>query len=275
MAKKPYNFRERPPSQPALRFRNGTAAPTLEVFGPIGEGETESSNFKAELAKVDGPVLNIEINSYGGDLFAGVAIFNMLRGSGKTINVKVMGVAASAASIIAMAGDSIEMLDATYQMVHRASTNSSGNSDDLRQAADELEQFNSSLADIYARRTCQSKAVIEKMMTDETWLDPDEALAKGFATKAPGVKAKAPTPTPARSPEPARPEAWNAQTVTTLCGYAKHPQLAAGFIANKTPMADVRAKLLALVNATASTSTVSGPTTADVYRTRNSHRGKK
>ena len=92
----------------------------------------------------------MEINSPGGDVFAGLAIYNALKGSGKEIVVKVMGVAASAASLIAMAGDKIVMPKNTFLMVHNPWSVAMGNAEELRQTADTLDKIGESLKATYA-----------------------------------------------------------------------------------------------------------------------------
>lgn len=106
--------------RPCFKFVAATAdqPSVLSIYDEIGFWGVQAKDFISDLAKVSSKVLNVEINSPGGDVFAGLAIYNALKGSGKEIVVKVMGVAASAASLIAMAGDKIIMPKNTFMMIH-------------------------------------------------------------------------------------------------------------------------------------------------------------
>jgi ATP-dependent Clp protease, protease subunit len=121
------------------------------------------------------------INSPGGDFFDGVAIYNLLREHPKAVTVKVMGLAASAASIIAMAGDEIHMGAGTSLMIHNAWGVVVGNANDMRESADTFATFDSAMLSIYAARTGGDEKAIKKMMDAETIMSADDAVAKGFA----------------------------------------------------------------------------------------------
>jgi ATP-dependent Clp protease protease subunit len=172
----------------------------LEVYDVIGadffgDGIT-AANF-SDAIKNAGEIsaITMRINSPGGDAFEGVAIYNVLRATGKPINVFVDGLAASAASIVAMAGDNCTMGDGSVMMIHNAMALAIGNANDMRKMADTLDTVSGAMADIYANRTEMPKADILKLMDEETWMDANEAIAKGFAdaqAKAP-AQAKAAT----------------------------------------------------------------------------------
>lgn len=160
---------------------------TLEIYDMIGadffgEGITASKVSDAIKAAGDFSSLAVRLNSPGGDLFEGVAIYNLLRSSGQPVNVFVDGLAASAASLIAMAGDTITMGDGTQMMIHRAMGGVLGYSDDMRKMADTLDSVSGSAADIYVKRTELPKDKVLALMTAETWMSPQEAMDKGFAT---------------------------------------------------------------------------------------------
>lgn len=161
----------------------------ISIYGDIGEsvfGEesVSASNFKKELDGVGNvSILNITINSSGGSVFDGLAIYNMLKRHKAKKNVVIDGLAASAASFIAMAGDTISIPKNAFIMVHRASTLAWGNSEDLLKAVDLLDNIDSQLVDIYAERTKQSKKAIKEMMANETWLNGKEAKDLGFVDK--------------------------------------------------------------------------------------------
>jgi ATP-dependent Clp endopeptidase proteolytic subunit ClpP len=156
---------------------------TLSIFDEIGFWGVQAKDFVRDLAAVKGKTLNVEINSPGGDVFAGLAIYNALKGSGKEIVVRVMGVAASAASLIAMAGDKIVMPKNTFLMIHNPWSMAVGNADDLRDTADVLDKIGLSLRATYAKRTGMSDEDLEPLLAKDTWLTADEALEMGFATE--------------------------------------------------------------------------------------------
>ena len=126
--------------------------------------------------------ITLRLNSPGGDAYAGVAIYNILRSCGKPINVVVDGMAASAASLIAMAGDSITMNKGSVLMIHNAMGMAIGDANDMVKMADTLTKVTDSIADIYVAKTGTPKPEILAMMDKETWMNADEAIANRFAT---------------------------------------------------------------------------------------------
>jgi len=126
--------------------------------------------------------ITLNLNSPGGDAFEGVAIYNTLKQSGKPVNINVVGLAASAASIVAMAGDTVVMNLGTQMMIHGALALCAGFAADMRKMADTLDQVSDSIADIYVNETGLSKRRITEMMTAETWMSADEAVEYGFAS---------------------------------------------------------------------------------------------
>lgn len=127
--------------------------------------------------------ITMRINSPGGDAFEGVAISNYLRSLGKPITVFIDGVAASAASILAMAGDEVVMGEASMMMIHNAWTMVAGEAKDLRAMADLLDKVShDSVAAGYQRKTGLPAETIQQMMDSETWLSAQEAVEQGFAT---------------------------------------------------------------------------------------------
>lgn len=127
-----------------------------------------------------GPV-TVNVNSPGGDVFEGLAIYNLLREHQGEVTVKVLGLAASAASIIAMAGDTVQIARAGFFMVHNVWTVAAGNRNDYRELADWLEPFDSALADIYAARTGADVKAMGKLMDAESWIGGSSAIDQGFA----------------------------------------------------------------------------------------------
>lgn len=150
----------------------------------FGEGLT-AKRFVEDL-KALGPVktINVRINSNGGSVFEGFAIYNALRRHSARIEVDVDGIAASIASLIAMAGDEIRMAENAMLMVHEPWSFALGNSADMRKEADLLDQIRGSLIATYAARSNADPARISEMMAAETWLTAAEAVDAGFADQA-------------------------------------------------------------------------------------------
>lgn len=127
-----------------------------------------------------GPV-TVNINSPGGDMFEGLAIYNLLREHKGEITVKVLGLAASAASVIAMAGDTVQIARAGFLMIHNAWVMAVGNRNDLQDIAATLEPFDKAMADIYAAKTGAEPKAMNKLMDAETWIGGSDAVERGFA----------------------------------------------------------------------------------------------
>ena len=145
-----------------------------------GEGVTARRVASALRTLGAGPV-TVNVNSPGGDMFEGLAIYNLLREHKGDVTVKVLGVAASAASIISMAGDTVQIARAAFFMVHNSWVIAAGNRNDLRETADWLEPFDAAMADIYVARTGADTKAIAKLMDAESWLGGSAAIDQGFA----------------------------------------------------------------------------------------------
>lgn len=125
--------------------------------------------------------VTVNINSPGGDVFEGIAIYNRLREHQGRVTIKVLGLAASAASIIAMAGDNIQIGASSFIMIHNAWVLAIGNRHDMREVADFLEPFDRALADVYVARTGQDVETVQAAMDAETWLNGSTAVELGYA----------------------------------------------------------------------------------------------
>ena len=132
----------------------------------------------------------VQINSPGGDMYAGIAMYNMLKEHKGKVTVKVLGIAASAASIIAMAGDERELLTGAQIMIHNAWSIIVGNRNDLDAAKNYLRQADEQMAAIYAETTGIDKETILEMMDAETYLTASKSLELGFATATSDAKAQ-------------------------------------------------------------------------------------
>lgn len=158
----------------------------IGIFDVIGEdfwGEgVTAKRISAALRAIgkDKPV-TVNINSPGGDLFEGLTIYNLLLEHEGEVTVKVLGMAASAASVIAMAGDRIEIARGGFFMIHNAWSLSIGDRNDHREFADYLEPFDRAMGDIYSAHTGIEAEEVGAMMDRETWLGGQEAVDEGFA----------------------------------------------------------------------------------------------
>lgn len=189
---RPQNFQWDAPSDVLAKWAAMPAAAasvednTITMFEVIGEdwwsgGGVTAKRVSAALRSIGDKDVTVRINSPGGDMFEGIAIYNMLRGHKAKVTVEVLGWAASAASIIAMAGDEIRMGLGTFMMVHNAWGVVVGNRHDMREAATLFDGFDAAIADIYEARTAMKRADIEKLMDAETFMGPSEAVKNGFA----------------------------------------------------------------------------------------------
>ncbi|KJR48411.1 Prophage Clp protease-like protein [Desulfosporosinus sp. I2] len=159
----------------------------LLLYGDISSStwwgdEVTPMTFAQELKGLgDISVLNIYINSGGGDVFAGLAIYSMLKRHPAQKNVYIDGLAASIASVIAMAGDTVYMPRNAMMMIHKAWTMAIGNANDLRKLADDMDKIDQSILTTYQEKTGMEPQKISEMVNAETWLTAEEAVALGFA----------------------------------------------------------------------------------------------
>jgi ATP-dependent protease ClpP protease subunit len=159
---------------------------TISILDVIGadmwsEGGITSKRIAGALRSIGDRDVTVHINSPGGDFFEGVAIYNALRAHKGQVTVQVLGLAASAASVIAMAGDRIEIGKAGFLMVHNAWVMAIGNRHDLAEAAKTMEPFDSAMATVYADRAGVEKTEAAGWMDAETWFNGEEAVEAGLA----------------------------------------------------------------------------------------------
>lgn len=169
--------------QPRAAEADGNTISVYDVIGEdpwTGEGVTARRVAGALRAIGQNPI-TVNVNSPGGDMFEGLAIYNLLREHPAEVTVRVMGLAASAASIIAMAGDKIEMGLGSMLMIHNSWGLVVGNQNDMRDAAETFAEFDAAMADIYAARTGMGADEVAQMMNAETWLRAERAIEAGFA----------------------------------------------------------------------------------------------
>ena len=158
----------------------------ITMFEVIGEdwwtgGGVTAKKVAAQLRAIGDRPVEVQINSPGGDMFEGLAIYNVLREHSQQITIKVMGMAASAASIIAMAGDTVEIGAASFLMIHKCWVVAQGNEDDMREVADFLAPFDRAMSEVYAQRSGKTAADCLSWMKAETYMSGADAIERGFA----------------------------------------------------------------------------------------------
>lgn len=167
-------------------FKNASSesgnTPELLVYGEIAEywGEVDSKSFAQQLSSIKSSDINVRINSYGGEVFTAQAIYSMLKSHSANINVFVDGIAASAATIIAMAGDKITMPSNAMMMVHNPLTMGYGNAKDFREVADLLDKVRETLLATYRAKTSLDDDTLIELLDNETYMTAQEALEYGF-----------------------------------------------------------------------------------------------
>lgn len=180
--KRPMNFRPAGKVGAWYEVKNLSAdIADLFIYDEIGSWGVTSSQFIKDLGDVKAKNLNIRISSPGGDVFEGLAILNALRQHPAHKTVTVDGMAASAASFIAMAGDTIRMSPQSMMMVHDANAAAQGDARDMRALADLLDKTSDNIAAIYAQRTGRPADEWRQVMLEETWFTDQEAVDAGLA----------------------------------------------------------------------------------------------
>lgn len=177
---------------------------TIDIKGDVVDDQTaifysffginSASPSAVSQALNDGEDDDIQVNiaSNGGDVFAASEIFTMLKSANANVTVNIQGLAASAASVIAMAGDTVKISPTAQIMIHQASVMAGGNKDDLTHEATVLDGIDQSIAGAYAQKTGMSEDDLLNMMAQETWLTASDAIDKGFADEIMFVEDKMP-----------------------------------------------------------------------------------
>lgn len=165
---------------------NGREA-DIYIFGDITswewfDSDVSSHTLSKELQGLDVDVVNVHINSYGGEVAEGLAIYNMLKNHKATVRTYCDGFACSIASVIFMAGDERIMNEASLLMIHNAWMYTAGNAEQLRKDADDLEVITQASIAAYMGKVNITEDELKALLDAETWLLPSEAMEKGFAT---------------------------------------------------------------------------------------------
>lgn len=178
-----------------LRISNATDAAVADVYiyGDIGgywDG-VEAESFVKELAALDVDTITVHINSPGGLVFDGLAIYNALVGHKAQVIVKIEGIAASIASVIAMAGDEVHVGESANIMIHKPWSGIYGNADDMRRQAEVLDGLEDGLIGVYSARTGKTADDLKPLLAAETWYLGQKAVDEGFADQIIPNKKKA------------------------------------------------------------------------------------
>lgn len=176
-----------------FRIENAAESDSAEIYiyDAIHWFGVDVNELVDQLRRTKASTLHVRINSPGGDVFDGVAIYNALIRHDARVVVHVDGLAASIASVIAMAGDEIRMHEGSMMMIHDPWMIAIGPASEMRDAADLLDKVGRSISGIYEKRTGMSRDEISELMAAETWMDPEEAREKGFADKLVDSEGKA------------------------------------------------------------------------------------
>lgn len=159
----------------------GTDLFLYDVIGPSELGMISAMDVIDALGPMEGKDVNLRIMSYGGSVDQGVAIYNAIRRRRGKTKVYIDSIAASIASVIAMAGDQIIMNKGSKMMIHDPWTIAVGNSMQMRKMADQLDTYAEGILDIYVERSKRPKSEVQEMMRAETWMTAEQAIALGFA----------------------------------------------------------------------------------------------
>lgn len=243
----------------SVNAKAGQTAAEISIFDEIGFWGVTASSFIADLKKIDAKELTVLVNSPGGSVFDGLAIYNALRQHPANVTVKVMGVAASAASFIAMAGDKIVMPENAFMMVHNPMGGVFGNADEMREWADTLDKIAASLVGIYVARTGKSEDEVKALLDAETWLTANEAVELGFADEVlpemkvaasfdveqlpDNIRAAFDAGKPEDEPAEDEPEATLAEQIQTLADKAGFGAYASVFALNATSVEEAQAAI--------------------------------
>lgn len=150
------------------------------IYDWFGIEATSPKAISDAIAEANGDELEVEINSGGGDVFAGSEIYTSLKSYSGNVTIKIVGLAASAASVIAMAGNKVLMSPTGQMMIHNVSTMTSGDYRDMRHTSEVLKNANTTIANAYRLKTGMSEEDLLEMMNKETWLTPQQALENKF-----------------------------------------------------------------------------------------------
>jgi ATP-dependent Clp endopeptidase proteolytic subunit ClpP len=166
-------------------IKNKTDKAEIWIYEQIGEdwwsgGGVTAKGFQKELSEIKASQIDLHINSPGGVVFDGITIYNLIKQHPANVTTYIDGLAASIASVIALAGDKVVMAENALYMIHNPFGMAFGDAEEMRKMADNLDKVCGSLVKSYTSKTGQTDAEIEALMDAETWMTADEALTFGF-----------------------------------------------------------------------------------------------
>jgi ATP-dependent Clp protease, protease subunit len=176
--------------QAYLRVAQTETEAEILLYDEISMWGITAEAFKRELDAITAPKISVRINSPGGDVFDGIAIYNALREHPSAVTTHIDGVAASSASVVALAGEQVLMAENAFYMIHNPWAFVIGNSDDLRKEADVLDKVSGSLLMAYQQKTGKTADELRALMTDETWYTAAEAAEAGFVDEVVSAESK-------------------------------------------------------------------------------------
>jgi len=150
------------------------------IFDEIGTYGITAQEFITDIKDLKDTPINLRINSLGGDVFDGMAMYNVIKRREAKTTVYIEGIAASIATIISLGADEVVMAENSLFMIHNAWGGTMGEAKDMRKTAETLEKITGELTDIYRKKTGLSYDVLAEMMDEETWLNANEAFEMGF-----------------------------------------------------------------------------------------------
>ena len=163
-----------------IQSKASTESVDVYLFNEIGMWGVTAQDFINDIKEYKGQSMNLHINCVGGDVFEGMAIYNVLLKRTQKTTIYIEGIAASMGSIIALAGDEVIMSENSLYMIHNAWGGTMGEASDMRKYANILEKLSNESADIYVKKTGLSIEEVKDMMNEETWMNAEEALEFGF-----------------------------------------------------------------------------------------------
>lgn len=240
MPQKLLNFSARSKSPLRIENKSATSAEII-LYAGIGQdywgdgSMISAKNFSDEMKSLPKTVndLTVRINSPGGDVFDGITIYNRLKQFDGTVNVIIDGLAASIASIIALAGDNITIGEGALYMVHLPWTFAFGNRMDLDNVVNRLMDVEDQMVGIYAKKSGLDRSEIKALLEAETWMDADQAIEKGFVDS----KVEESVPIAASAIKSRwfnkRPEHYNSETKAVNTAKAELQKKISGILARK------------------------------------------
>ena len=180
--------RAKPSYAPSFKIENSADKATMYIYDFIGKDWWDDSGFDDkdvinELKKANGKPIDVRINSDGGNVYEGIAIYNALKRYENQVDIYVDGIAASIASVITCAGDNVFISNGAAFMIHDPSIVARGSKEEMQKAINALDAAKDSILDIYVEKTGIDRAELSDLMTKETWFTSNQAVDRGFATK--------------------------------------------------------------------------------------------